>query len=280
MRILVTFILSLLLIIGLLFLFKQKIGDIRPTILPEKTGDPPSTPLKLPEGYVIGTFVKDLGNVRDLEFSPGGTLLVSETSDGKVQALPDKNNDGKADEVKTVIQNLNNPHGLAFFNDKLFVVEETRVVRYNFAEETLEARLDKVLFNIPPGARHSTRTIDFDKTGRMFVSIGSSCDVCFEKEPWHGVVLISDSEGNSPRIFAKGLRNSVFITVHPETQELWGTEMGRDFLGDNLPPDEINIIKEGKDYGWPLCFGDQIPDKQFRSSTNVDYFQKTKTPLY
>lgn len=281
---------------------KDKIGDVRPALLPPKSsiGENPSFPLDLPEGFKIGIFapsasfgqIQDkssgqasLDGVRDLEFSPGGVLLASIPSQGKVVALPDKNEDGAADEVRDIVTGLARPHGLAFHQGKLFIAQESRVVRYNWDEENLKATEDKVLFSLPGGGRHFTRTIAFNKKGQMFVSVGSSCDVCFEKHPWLGSVIVSDSEGNNPRIWAKGLRNSVFITVNPQTDELWGTEMGRDFLGDNLPPDEVNIIRESRDYGWPLCYGNRVHDTDFDKNFYIQIIPQppcgtTEPPVY
>lgn len=100
----------------------------------------------------------------------------------------------------------------------------------------------------------------------MFVSIGSSCNVCFENNEWLASIIVSDEEGNNPKIWAKGLRNSTFIMINPITDELWATEMGRDMLGDNMPPDEINIIRDNKDYGWPICYSDKIYDINFNKN--------------
>lgn len=255
----------------------------------QQTGEPVDFPLKLPAGFEIGIFAKGLGAPRDLEFSPGGTLLVSIPASGKVVALADKNNDGKADEIKEIITGLRRPHGIAFYDNKLFVAEETRVVRYTWDEASLKASEDKVLFSLPAGGNHRTRSIAFNKQGQMFVSLGSTCNVCFESQPWLAGVIISDADGNNPRLYAKGLRNAVFITVHPETNELWGTEMGRDFLGDNLPPDEINIIRDTspstslriKDYGWPICYGNKIHDDSFDKRQYFrDPCQDTVAPIY
>ena len=261
-------------------LIKQKVGDIRPALLPpattqkkvaQKTGETVSY-LNVPSGFIIGIFAQEIEGARDLEFSPQGTLLVSSPSNGAVVALPDKNNDGVADKAITILSRLNKPHGIAFFEGKLFVAEETQVARYNWDEASLSAKLDKVLFELPKSSGHVTRTITFKKDGRMFVSIGSTCNVCYEKNEFLAAVIVSNAEGEKPKLWAKGLRNSVFITVNPSTDELWGTEMGRDFLGDNLPPDEINIIKDNNpstgsgpwDYGWPECYGNKVQDSEFK----------------
>lgn len=273
-----------LLVIGSLLFIKQKVGDVRPAILPPakdvgSVGDPLDFPLKVPEGFRIGIFAKGLGNPRDLEVSSKGTLLISIPSQGRIVALPDRDGDGKADQMVDVLTNLNKPHGIAFFNEKLFVAEETRVVRYLFDEETLTAQEEKILFPLPTGGNHITRSLAFNKQGRLFVSIGSTCDVCFEKHEWLGAIVVSDENGSNPRLFAKGLRNSVFITIRPKTNELWGTEMGRDFLGDNLPPDEINVMKERKDYGWPVCFGNKVYDTAFGQQTKA-YCASTEPPAF
>ena len=276
---------------ALLLLIKQKIGDVRPAILPpsrniaetntpnqpQQPGSALDFPLKVPAGFEIGIFAKDLGSARDLEYSPGGVLLVSSPSTGTVYALPDRNNDGKADEVKPVITNLNSPHGLAFHNGKLFIAESTQLARYNWDENNLKATFDKTLMNLPTG-NHSAHTIIFDKTGRLFVKIGSSCNVCVEDR---GLIKVTDQNGNNPKTYATGLRNAPFMVFNPKTDDLWVTEMGRDYLGDNLPPDEINIVKEGKNYGWPYCYGNKVHDDNFdKRPIGANFCGQTEAPIF
>ncbi len=270
--------------ISIFWIIKTYIGDIRPILFPvvknnsiskpqSKLGTQIDIDLKLDKEFQIGVFAKDLGKVRDIVFSPGGVLIASVPESGKIIMLPDRNKDGIADEVNTIASRLERPHGVAFFNNYLYIAEETRVSRYYWTDQKLiggVARLEKKLFNLPKGGNHTSRTITFDKSGTMYVSIGSSCDVCIEKHPFLASVIISDFEGKTPQIYAKGLRNSPFITINPDTQELWGTEMGRDFLGDNLPPDEINIIKNNKNYGWPLCYGEKVHDTKFDKNIYTD----------
>ncbi|MEK7166549.1 MAG: PQQ-dependent sugar dehydrogenase [Patescibacteria group bacterium] len=219
------------------------------------TGPPPAIPFQLPQGYRIGVFAKNLGSPRDLEFSPLGTLLVSLPDEGKIVALPDKNNDGVADSVKVILSNLNRPHGLAFYNNLLFVAELNRVVRYTWEEGELSATPNRELFTLPYNGGHNTRSLIFNKQGQLFVSLGSSCNVCNENHDWLAGVIVSDMYGNNPHVFARGLRNSVFLTVNPETDELWAGDMGRDRIGDDIPREEINIIRDGDNYGWPVCYG-------------------------
>lgn len=241
----------------------------------------PNIPLTLTAGFVIHTFASNLENPRDLQYSPGGTLLVSSPNLGEVVALPDKNKDGFADSKKTVITGENRPHGLAFSPDgMLYVAEVNQVVRYFWDEANLTATKDKVLFSLPENANHNNRTITFDDFGKMYVSVGSTCNVCNEKSDLSAAVLISDADGGNLEVFAKGLRNAPFIQINPKTGELWGTEMGRDNLGDNLPPDEINIIREAsepRDYGWPNCYGNKIADTSFNPGAKC---QNTQPPIY
>lgn len=242
------------------------------------SGAKPDIPFNLPNGFVIHVFAKGLENPRDLQFTEGGTLLVSNPQVNKIIALPDKNNDGVADEKKSVIQEGNHIHGLAFYNGKLFVAEADKVVRYIWDEKNLTATKDKILFSLPQNNNHNNRTLSFNNNGQMFVSIGSTCNVCIESPNKGGSVWISDENGNNPGVFATGLRNAPFSVINPKTNELWATEMGRDFLGDNTPPDEINIIKESLDYGWPNCYGDKIHDNNFDKRNNS--CQNTKSPIF
>lgn len=246
---------------------KQTIGDV-------KVGLQTQAPLILPEGFQLGTFAQGLNGPRDLEFSPNGTLLVSLPSQGRVMALPDHDKNGVADEIKNVITGLKRPHGLAFYDGKLFVAEEEQVVRYQWNEVTLTAFQDKVLFSLPSSkGGHYTRSLVFDKNGRLFVSIGSTCNVCREEHEWLASVIVSDADGNHPLIFAKGLRNAVFMAVDQSTNRVWTTEMGRDLLGDDIPPDEINnlgrfedmmaLIVDKRDWGWPFCYGKNKWDREF-----------------
>lgn len=226
------------------------------------------------DGFAIHIFTRGLSGPRDLAISPGGALLVSEPGAGKIQAfaLPKR-------EKKTILTGLVRPHGIAFYQQYLVVAEEERVVRYRFDETTLSATQDKVLFPLPKGGRHRSRSITFDPQGKMYVSVGSTCDVCVEKDERLSAVLVSDIDGTTPRVYARGLRNSVFLTTEPTTGSIWATEMGRDFLGDALPPDEINRIEEGKDYGWPNCYGKQIFDPK-GISKDSSICQKTQASLY
>lgn len=233
-----------------------------------KTG-PFATPHTLvrPRGFRVSVFAAGLGPARFMAFGPGGELLVTVPRQGKVLALPDRDGDGVADEIAVLAENLDRPHGIAVRVKDLIVAEMTRVLRFPGGAAAAGQRPvgklgePKVLISdLPAGGNHWTRTVVFGQDGRMYVSIGSSCNACVEKDERRATVMVFNEDGAGGRIFARGLRNSVGLALHPRTGELWATDNGRDLLGDDLPPEEVNILRDGGDYGWPRCYGDRVPD--------------------
>jgi len=227
-------------------------------------------PLVLPEGFSISVFAKNLGPARVMAWDPAGNLLVSITKEGKVLALSDGNGDGVADRTSTVIEGLNRPHGLLFFEDKLYVAESDQIAVYDYNQQTLRAFNKEKIVDLPNGGQHFTRTImqaSLEGNDWLLISVGSTCNACVESDWRRAAILVANMDGSDLKVFASGLRNAVFMTTHAATGEVWVTEMGRDFLGDDIPPDEINIVKEGEKYGWPTCYGKNIHDTQFDPST-------------
>lgn len=235
-------------------------------------------PLSIPEGFRLGVFA-DLGTgkPRVLAFDSAETLLASVTNKGKVVALPDENDDGKADKIVDVLTGLNKPHGIALEDDKLYVAETNKVVKYTYDPRSFTATYPETLFSLPSGGRHFTRTIKV-RDGRIYTSVGSSCDTCLEDNSQRAALLVSDLDGKNLRVFAKGLRNMVFF-VFDKKGQIWGNDMGRDFLGDDLPPDELNIISENRDYGWPYCYGNQVRDIEFKTGEKGVYCLDTQPPV-
>jgi glucose/arabinose dehydrogenase len=244
------------------------------------------TPLKLPPGFAINIFARKVPGARVLARDPAGNLLLSLTRQGRVVALPDKNQDGVADKVVTVLSGLDNPHGLAFGLEKppqLYVAETDRVASYAYDPEHFRATHKKKIVNLPPGGRHFTRTLLFlppPQEHRLLIAVGSDCNVCVEKDWRYAKILVTDIRHPDLRTYASGLRNAVFMTLHPITKKVWATEMGRDYLGDNLPPDEIDILKPGADYGWPWCYGNRVHDDQFDPSGSHREFCRKTIPAY
>ena len=223
--------------------------------------------LKLPPGFHITIFA-EAPNARQMAFSPGGVLLVTDMSDGTVLAFPDPKHTGHAERMVPVLSGLNAPHGIAFHKGKLYVAEINAVRRYDWDEAQLRVRNPQKIVDVPgSGGGHSTRTILFTN-GKMYVATGSSCNVCVEDDNRRAAVTEHNEDGSGQRTFASGLRNAVGLTVNPNTKTIWATDNGRDWLGDDLPPEEVNDLgPRGGNAGWPYCYGNRVPDR----SQSKDY---------
>ena len=211
----------------------------------------------------MNLYARDLNQPRFMAWSPQGVLYVTEPTDGEVVALPDGDRDGVADEATIWATGLNRVHGLAFHDGYLYLAETGRIVRYPFEDgEVARGEPEVVVADLPAGGQHWTRTIAFGPDGMLYVAAGSSCNACEEEDARRAAVTRYTATGEDETLFAEGLRNSVGIAFHPVTGELWATDNGRDWLGDDLPPEEVNILREGQFYGWPYAYGERIPDPE------------------
>ncbi|QPC42281.1 PQQ-dependent sugar dehydrogenase [Kaustia mangrovi] len=220
--------------------------------------------LRLPEGFVVNRYASDLGGARLMQLTPDGDIIVSTFRDGGIVLVRrDGDGDGRSDGAVTLAEDLDRPHGLWLEDDgtTLYVAEEGRVVRYRYdgPDGGLEDRT-VVLDGLPEGGGHSSRTVKKGPDGWFYVSIGSSCNVCVEEEPWRAAILRFRPGEGEPEIFATGLRNTVGFDWQPGTGALYGVDNGRDWLGDDFPPDELNRIEKGGFYGWPFFNGDNVKD--------------------
>lgn len=232
-------------------------------------------PLSLPRGFSINLFAKGLEGPRSVRFAPNGVLMVAEPSAGRISALPDANADGVSDTRLNVASGLNRPHDFLFYPSDgyaLLVAETDGLSRMRLNADFTQTSDRTLLTRLPTGGRHTTKSLEFARAGkseeRVLISIGSSCDVCREQDARRGSIQSVAMDGSDMKPFATGLRNAVFLEVAPDGQ-LWVTEMGRDFLGDDLPPDEVNILEEDKNYGWPTCYGKNVHDTQFDKNTYI-----------
>jgi glucose/arabinose dehydrogenase len=221
--------------------------------------------IKLPDGYRLEVFARDLGRLRLMQMTENGDLIVSGYRDGDILLVKaDRDGDGLSDGQEDLLEGLNQPHGLLLEGRTLYVAEEQRVVSYDFDG----AKLDKervILEGIPGGDGHSSRTLKRGPDGYLYLSIGSSCNACIEEHPWRAGV-IRFKEGAAPEIFASGLRNTVGFDWQPQTGALFGVDNGRDNLGDDVPDDEVNRIEAGKHYGWPFVHGADVKDPALYSN--------------
>ena len=222
--------------------------------------------LTLPQGFVIQEFAAGLAGPRLLAVDPAGTLLVSLPRAGRVVALPDGDGDGRADRALTVADGLDLPHGLGFHTGRLYIAETGRVRRFRYDPTTRTASDPVVVVaGIPRGGGHWTRTLAFGPDGALYLSVGSSCNVCREADPRRAAITRYRADGADERRFATGLRNAVGLAIHPATGALWATVNERDWRGDELPPDYVTEVREGGFYGWPDCFaagGRAVPDDE------------------
>ncbi len=255
-----------------------------------KTDPPPplpagdAAPFRAPEGFSATIFSRETPGARVITRDPRGKMLVSETSEGKVVALPDTDADGKADRTVVVLEGLKQPHGILVHCPNtvnasadqntnqsgclLYVAETGELKSYAYDAAAMKATYKETLTTFPSGDGHFTRTLWMHPDGkRLLISVGSSCNVCVEEDPHRATVLSYDLGTKKVAIVATGLRNTVFMTTDPVKGEVWGTDNGRDVIGDDIPPDEVNIIEEGKKYGWPVCYGDNVQDTDFDDKT-------------
>ena len=249
---------ALVVIVGLAYLF---VTFRRQVNLAGINASGETTPVQLPPGFQVEIFARDLNGPRFIAFSPDGVLYVADRGNKRIVALPDEDSDGQADSVRVFADDIESPHSLVFHENALFVGVPSGVIRLQDRDGDGISDEREILIDDYPTNGHSTRTVIFLPDGRMAVSVGSSCNVCEEADPRRAAVVIYDGpQATGERIFASGLRNAVGLAIHPETGELWATNNGRDMMGDDLPPETIEIVREGEDYGWPRCHSGRIED--------------------
>lgn len=222
--------------------------------------------INLPPGFKIGLYTGQAPNARSLALSPSGTLFVGTRSAGKVYAVPDADRDGRADGVITLAEGLNSPNGVAFRDGALYVAEINRILRFDDVEADLRRPPAPVVVNdsYPTDGAHGWKFIRFGPDGRLYVPVGVPCNVCLREDAPYGSITRLSPDGSQVEVFAAGVRNSVGFDWHPETQELWFTDNGRDWLGNDQPPDELNHApRAGLHFGFPYCHGGDLPDPEF-----------------
>jgi len=209
--------------------------------------------LVVPAGFAAAVFAEGLSGPRFITFGPDGRLYVAESGRDRVVALADTTGDGVSDGTVVFASKLPAVHSVAWHDGALYAGVPTGVIELRDADADGIAETRRtVVADLPADGAHSTRTAVFLADGRMVVSVGSSCNVCEETDTRRASILVYDgASGSGERVFAKGLRNAVGLALEPASGELWATNSGRDWLGDDLPPETLHIVKEGDDYGWP-----------------------------
>jgi glucose/arabinose dehydrogenase len=234
-----------------------------PLALPPLT--PPAEPISLPPGFAVNVFASGLSNPRMLAIGPDGQLYVAERGASRILRLPDLDSDGQAESLQVVADGMAPPSSLAFYQDgSLYVGLTQRILRLSQPDAQGVFQKKEIIVDGLPIEGHNTRTVLFSPDWeKLFVSVGSSCNVCDEADPRRAAILRYNPDGSGEEIYARGLRNAVGITFRPGTGELWATNNGRDMLGDDLPPETVYIVQQGQDYGWPRCHAGRIIDPEF-----------------
>jgi glucose/arabinose dehydrogenase len=219
--------------------------------------------VRLPPGFKLELYTDQVPNARSMALGQNGTLFVG-TRTGNLYAVTGDPTKGRAQNVHVLARKLNMPNGVAFRDGALYVAEVHRILRYDGIESSLETPpAPKIVRDdLPRDRHHGWRYIAFGPDGRLYVTIGAPCNVC--NEPKYAVIARMSPDGSGYEVFARGIRNSVGLTWHPETKELWFTDNGRDWLGDDQPPCELNVApRSGLDFGFPYCHGRNVKDPEF-----------------
>ncbi len=222
--------------------------------------------IKLPPGFAISVLVDNVPGARSLALSPNGTLFIGTMGQGLVYAVPGVGRGDRAGRARVIARGLNLPNGVAFRDGSLYVAEVHRVIRYDQIETRLDAPPAPVVVSeaFPRDRHHGWKFIRFGPDGLLYVPVGAPCNVCEPPGPLHATITRMKPDGSGHEVFARGIRNSVGFDWHPETRELWFTDNGRDWLGDDRPPDELNHApRSGLHFGFPYCFGRRISDPEF-----------------
>jgi glucose/arabinose dehydrogenase len=229
--------------------------------------------IKLPAGFRINVFA-EVPNARSMTLGDKGTLFVGTMGGGKVYAVVDSDKNGIADKVYTIASGLNTPNGVAFKDGALYVAEINPILRLDDIETHLQDPPQyKVVYDkYPTDAAHGWKFIAFGPDGKLYVPVGAPCNIC-QPDTMHANITRINPDGTGLEVYAKGIRNSVGFTWHPDSKEMWFTDNGRDNLGDDIPSDELNFApNKGMHFGYPYCHQGDLPDPEFGRGKNcADY---------
>jgi len=249
--------------LGLILLF----GSTGSVCIPAKeNGDPKLAHIKLPEGFSIEVFAEDITNARAMCWGAKGTLFVGSRDEGVVHALRDTTGDGKPDAHYIIAKSLKLPVGVAFHDGDLYVSAVSSILKLVDIEDHLKEPPAPVVVTdrFPDKEHHGWKFIAFGPDGKLYVPVGAPCNICLSEDSTFATITRMNKDGSGIEIVAKGVRNSVGFDWHPETGDLWFSENGRDWLGDDSPDCELNhATSAGGHYGYPFCHAGTIADPEF-----------------
>jgi glucose/arabinose dehydrogenase len=242
-------------------------------ILPSRAAE--ASDITLPPGFRIAVYAADVPNARQMAAGPPGIVFVGSRSEGKVYAVVDRDGDHRADAVHVLARGLTMPSGVAFLDGNLYVAEVSRIlVMRDVARDLTRPPKVEIISNAyPSDAHHGWKFIAFGPDGHLYVPVGAPCNVCTPPGPLHATITRLEVAGGAPQVVARGVRNSVGFDFQPGTGELWFTDNGRDWLGDDQPPDELNrLARRGEHFGFPFCHGAALPDPEYNAGRSCREF--------
>ncbi len=222
--------------------------------------------IKLPKGFVISIFADDVPDARSMTLGTMGTVFVGTRKKGDVYALQDVDGDGKADQRYLIATGLFSPNGVAYRNGSLFVAEINRIIRFDNIEQNLKNPPAPVVVydQFPDKTHHGWKYLKFGPDNRLYTAIGAPCNICEPDAKIFTSLVRLTPDGKKMEILARGIRNTVGFDWQPNTHYLYFSENGRDYLGDDVPPDELNKwTQKGQHFGYPYCHGGEIADPEF-----------------
>lgn len=230
------------------------------------------------KGFGLSLYASDIGDAKQMAMGADGTLFVGSNKSGTIHALVDSNQDGRVDKRYVIAKGLESPDAIAFHNGDLFVATENQIVRFVDIEQRLRrpSRPKEIYSDLPYSEKKSSRAINFGPDGRLYVSIGAPCNVCEAPVPYSSIIAINVDTGASEQI-AAGVRDASGFDWSPIDKKLWFADQGRDWMGDNLPPDEINRIDViGSHYGFPYLHASSVVEPAYEKPKNL----KITLPMY
>lgn len=258
---------------------QPSVGAEVKTEMPDSTSANPSTDarlskIKLPPGFKIEIYSDAVPNARAMALSPSGTLYVGTMSEGKVYAIKDKDGDGKAETKWTIASDLNKPVGVALSNGDLYVSAISRILKFPDIDNNLDQPKQEVFVdNYPDKDHHGWKFIAFGPDGNLYVPVGAPCNICESDDEIFATITRINMTTKQREIVQRGIRNTVGFAWHPITKEMWFTENGGDWLGDDMPACELNYApKDGLNFGFPYCHQGDYPDPKLGKKHSCDEF--------
>ncbi|PKM11598.1 MAG: sorbosone dehydrogenase [Gammaproteobacteria bacterium HGW-Gammaproteobacteria-3] len=231
--------------------------------------------LQLPVGFSITVFADQVPNARSLALGDRGVIFIGTRQQGDVYAVRDSNGDGVADQRYVIASKLYMPNGVAYKDGALYVAEVNRILRFdNIIDHLAKPPKPVVIYDRFPGDKwHGWKYLRFGPDGKLYTAVGAPCNICEPEQEIYTSLVRMNADGSDFEILARGIRNTVGFDWQPGSQALFFTENGRDYLGDDAPPDELNLWTEkGQHFGYPYCHGGTIPDPELSKVKNCDAF--------